>query len=380
MGMYDIAVIGGGPAGTAAAISAARTGSAVLLLERGGFPRQKVCGEFVSAESLELLSSLLLESDIKLLKDAVRISSTRIFVDGRMLTAAVEPPAASIARLELDSALWRAAQSAGADVRERTPVTAITGEGPFVVATAAGDFEAASVINATGRWSNLSRPTDVTSQNGSRGNGSNNGSFQREKWIGLKGHFEESLPSQSVDLYFFEGGYCGVQPVRLRDDDEHCGRINACAMVRADVASQLEDVFSLSEPLRERSAGWRSLMEPVTTSPLIFRTPECVRNGIFLAGDAAGFVDPFVGDGISLALRSGTLAAQVLVDALRHQESLESAAASYYTSYEENFGRVFRSSSRIRRLLAMPNPIRRMAIAAAQASPTVLRFAVRATR
>jgi flavin-dependent dehydrogenase len=365
--MYDIIVIGGGPAGTAAAITAARTGSTVLLLERGGFPRQKVCGEFVSAESLELLASLLLSSDIELLKDAVQISSTRIFVDGRMLTAPVEPAAASIARLELDSALWRAAQAAGADVRERTPVTAISGEGPFVVATAAGDFEAGAVINATGRWSNLSRPADAKSKNGSRGNGANNnGSFQREKWIGLKGHFAEFQPSPSVDLYFFDGGYCG--------------RVNACAMVRADVASKLEDVFTLSEPLRERSAGWQPLMEPVTTSPLIFRTPECVRNGIFLAGDAAGFVDPFVGDGISLALRSGTLVARTLAGALSNQESLESATASYRKLYEDNFGRVFRSSSRIRRLLAMPNPIRRIALVAAQASPTVLQYAVRATR
>src|ERR1041385_2073289 len=56
---YDLAVIGGGPAGTAAAITAARRGKRVALLERGRYPRHKVCGEFVSAESLELLEALL---------------------------------------------------------------------------------------------------------------------------------------------------------------------------------------------------------------------------------------------------------------------------------------------------------------------------------
>ena len=56
---YDLAIIGGGPAGTSAAISAARQGARVLLLERGRFPRHKVCGEFVSAESLTLLKDLL---------------------------------------------------------------------------------------------------------------------------------------------------------------------------------------------------------------------------------------------------------------------------------------------------------------------------------
>jgi flavin-dependent dehydrogenase len=57
--MYDLIVVGGGPAGTSAAITCARHGARVLLLERGQFPRHKVCGEFVSAESLELLSDLL---------------------------------------------------------------------------------------------------------------------------------------------------------------------------------------------------------------------------------------------------------------------------------------------------------------------------------
>src|SRR5277367_30082 len=97
--MYDLVVIGGGPAGTSAAITAARAGARVLLLERGRFPRHKVCGEFVSAESLDLLANLL-DSDSKtLLSDAVRIAKARIFLDGHMLQTVTDRPAASIARL-----------------------------------------------------------------------------------------------------------------------------------------------------------------------------------------------------------------------------------------------------------------------------------------
>ncbi len=55
--MYDLTVIGGGPAGSCAAITAHRAGASVLLLERGRFPRHKVCGEFVSAEALGLLGA-----------------------------------------------------------------------------------------------------------------------------------------------------------------------------------------------------------------------------------------------------------------------------------------------------------------------------------
>jgi len=71
---YDLIVIGGGPAGAAAAIVAGGNGRRVLLLERGKFPRHKVCGEFVSAESLGLLKTLLDSQQSGLLRDAVSTS------------------------------------------------------------------------------------------------------------------------------------------------------------------------------------------------------------------------------------------------------------------------------------------------------------------
>ncbi len=79
--MYDLIVIGGGPAGTSAAITAARSGARVLLLERGRFPRHKVCGEFVSAESLDLLAALLDSQYAALQHDAIRIPRARLYLD-----------------------------------------------------------------------------------------------------------------------------------------------------------------------------------------------------------------------------------------------------------------------------------------------------------
>src|SRR5438874_8333220 len=86
---YDLIVVGGGPAGTSAAISAVHRCASVLLLERGRFPRHKVCGEFVSAESLSLLDDLL--DDRTVLRDAVRIPRARVFLDGHILQTAVDP-------------------------------------------------------------------------------------------------------------------------------------------------------------------------------------------------------------------------------------------------------------------------------------------------
>jgi flavin-dependent dehydrogenase len=364
---FDLAVIGGGPAGTSAAITAARTGARVLLLERGRLPRQRVCGEFVSSESLALLAGQLEQTAPDLLRQAIRIPEARLFFDGRSLAAPVDPPAASIARFDLDFALWQAAEQCGVITRTETAVEHIVRDDSFHLTTNAGEFRARAVINATGRWSNLRR------QNAEEANST-------KKWLGLKAHFSEPAPNPSVDLYFFEGGYCGVQPVTVADDASSTGRINACAMVRSDVARSLKDVFAQQPQLAERALHWQPLTEVVSTSPLIFRDPEPVDNDVLLAGDAAGFVDPFVGDGISLALRSGALAVECLAPFLNSHGSLAEAASQYQRQYRERLLPVFRNSSKLRRLLGLPRPVRRAVGHLLETTPAVSRLLVRLTR
>jgi menaquinone-9 beta-reductase len=362
---YELVVIGGGPAGTTAAIVAGRKGRRVLLLERGRFPRHKVCGEFVSAESLALLWSLLDSRYLSLLRDAIQIPDARLFLDGRTLSTAVDPPAASIARVDLDLALWESAVRAGVDARQQVIAHSITGTGPFRVATSAGEFESRAVINASGRWSNLNALSNAE---------------QPERWIGLKAHFAEPFPNQFVDLYFFEGGYCGVQPVEVNDAHSANGRVNACAMVRVDVASTLTDVFARHDSLRERSLRWQQLSDPVSTSPLIFRKPQPERDSILMVGDAAGFVDPFVGDGISLAIRSGSLAAGCLVPFFAGEISLQRAVQDYCETYRRKLAPVFRASSTLRRMLVLPRAVRIPLLFLLSRTPSVGRYMVRKTR
>jgi 2-polyprenyl-6-methoxyphenol hydroxylase-like FAD-dependent oxidoreductase len=204
--------------------------------------------------------------------------------------------------------------------------------------------------------------------------------LRREEWLGIKAHFAEPIAAPSVDLYFFEGGYCGVQPVRVKDERFSGGRVNASVMVRSDVASTLPGVFEQNPALQERSRQWTSLSDPVTTSPLIFRGPEPVRNGILMAGDAAGFVDPFVGDGISLALRSGSLAARCLMSFFASETPLPQAAARYRELYQQSLVPVFRASSKIRQMLRLPRVVRKPLLMLLETTPAIARYAVRKTR
>ena len=346
-------VVGAGPAGSACAITSARGGAKVLLLEKDHFPRQKVCGEFVSPESLGLLHDFLEDGKFQSYPQVV---SSRIFLDNKTLVLPVAPAAQSIPRFDLDPALFAAAQNAGVTAHEGVTVTDVQRDQVFHVRTPEKTYAGRAVVNATGRWSKLTQ-FDVAG---------------KDKWIGLKAHFTELSPQQSVDLYFFPGGYCGVTPIGANS-------VNACAMVRAEAAHTLEDVFSKEPRLFQRSRAWRPLFPTVTTSPLDFREPETESGSMFLAGDAAGFIDPFAGDGISLALQSGTLAAQSIAPFLRGVCSLEKAHQQYQSAYRKSFASAFRNAARLRSAFAAPKWLRGAALAFA-ALPGVGKMLVRQTR
>jgi flavin-dependent dehydrogenase len=374
---YDLIVAGAGPAGSACAITAARAGARVLLVDKDCFPRHKVCGEFVSAESLRLLDSLLGQ---KQFASCLEVPSARIFLDGRTVSLPVSPAALSIPRYDLDSALLQAARQAGVDVKEATAVrdvqsnaerngpsavlsraqfpaqTNVSADGLFRVTTASDTFSAHAVVNASGRWSQLTKYSTAG----------------QTKWIGLKAHFREASAPNSVDLYFFPGGYCGVTP--LGPD-----AVNACAMVRSDAATALDQVLTAHPDLLARSRHWEPIFPAITTSPLCFRRPVTEDDGMLCAGDAAAFIDPFAGDGISLALQGGTLAAESLAPFLLGNASLAQARAAYAAAYSRRFAPALRNAAWLRRGLSAPKWLRSAALGLMATRP-VAAMIVRGTR
>ena len=200
------------------------------------------------------------------------------------------------------------------------------------------------------------------------------------KWLGIKMYFAEISPKPSADLYFFDGGYCGVQPVAFRTRYSDHGQVNACAMVRTDVASNLTQVFSQHPALSERASRWHLLSDLLSTFPLIFRDPQPVRDNVLQVGDSAGFVDPFVGDGISLALRSGSLAGESLIPFFRGETSLTDATQRYGRVYEQRFASVFRTSSKIRRMLRLPRPVKKPILFMLENAPGITKYLVSKTR
>ncbi len=188
----------------------------------------------------------------------------------------------------------------------------------------------------------------------------------------MKAYFREPDARPSTDLYFFESGYCGVQPVAT-------DVVNVCAMVRSDYATSLEEVFRLHPALAERAARWQAVTQPVSTAPLVYREPQPVRGEIMFVGDAAAFIDPFSGDGISIALRSGRVAAECLREFWLGRSSLMGAVAAYQQEYSRQFAPLISAAARVRSLFSLP-AIAKPAIFELLRLPGLIPYVIRKTR
>jgi flavin-dependent dehydrogenase len=328
-GIVDLAIIGGGPAGTAAALEARRQSLSVTIWERDRFPRDKVCGEFISPEALPLLQSEIRETvargtDIRYAEFVSAHGVPRSFHLPR--------PALGLSRRVLDAAMWKAAEAAGTETHEgesvrrvRKPVSDQDRANMWEIESAGGSVRRArSLIVACGRWWAIEGLASPTHQLRSQTPG---------EWVGVKAHFA-GIPSRDrVEMYFFRGGYCGLAPV----EDGTC---NVCCLVHRERvrewgAKGLEDLAAwlVQAPhlaaLEMRLRGAVQVSPVVSTAPVHLVRRRAAQGGALMAGDAAGFLDPFTGEGISMALHSGRLAAQAIAMTRTYRFSGERAAEIY---------------------------------------------------
>jgi menaquinone-9 beta-reductase len=308
----DAGIIGGGPAGTMAAIEAVRNGLETAIWDRGTFPRDKVCGEFLSPEALPLLRQVIPETICRSVPiRRAEFCSKR----GRIRSIAFPEHGAGLSRLVLDHALWQAAQRAGARCYSHQAVLAVErgapeGEAAWQITPASRRVKIARRLIVTcGRWWKLSGLASPAGLENKRRAG---------EWLGAKAHFRGIEAIDAVEMYFFPGGYCGLAPV----ED---GAYNACCLVDRNLArscggSAFPDFRMWISKIAGHTVLDSRLRKAVQISPTVTTAPvrpakrASESSGILIAGDAAGFLDPFTGDGISIALHSGQLAARQLAE------------------------------------------------------------------
>ena len=311
MQRFDVAIVGGGPAGSSCAAFCALSGLRTLVIEREKFPREKVCGDCLNPSCWAVLEHLDVAQHVRDLPHSKLDSVEFIAIDGHKVVVALPTGhncEVSVKRSLFDDLLLTRARDVGADVREGTTVTALAnskgdldapqGRGyscAWNIETDGGEtFVARILIGADGRNSTVARLRNLLPRPA------------RER-VALQAHIP--LPrnfGRRIVLQFLPEGYSGQAPVNEM-------QLNLCLVGTPPTISRLrkwaERHFEITP-----DQPWRTIT-PLTRSPV-----PCAREDLLFIGDAARVVEPFTGEGIYYALRSGELAADAITKIVRGKD------------------------------------------------------------
>ncbi|RWB05077.1 NAD(P)/FAD-dependent oxidoreductase [Mesorhizobium sp.] len=353
----DAIIIGAGPAGTSVALTLARRGWAVAIVEKSVFPRRKVCGEYISASNLALLDQLEI-GDAWRANAGPEIRRVGLFSGQTCAEAPMPqikdgPPAKDEPRAKkdgfgralgrdiFDCLLLQAARSAGVEIFQPCHAVAIDpdGEAQLVRIQAGSEttmLRAPVIVAAHGSW----EPGPLPSQLGKTNRPSD--------LFGFKAHFTgSSLAPDLMPLLVFPGGYGGMVSA------DH-GRLSISCCIRRDMLAQLRKhprhqshlsaAEAVSRHLMESCRGVRDALESadadgpwLAAGPIRPGVRSCYERDIFRVGNAAGESHPVIAEGISMALQSGWLLACELSCAPRGRAGRETAGRRYEAAWKSLF-------------------------------------------
>jgi flavin-dependent dehydrogenase len=382
---YDVIIAGAGPAGASAAIRLAESKLNVLLVEQKRFPREKLCGEFISpecqlhfqqlgvAEEMQYSGPITINETVFYSRHGQRVSvPSNVFGTGGAL---------GLSRAVMDDVLLRRAQSCGVNVAQNaTAHDLIIDQGNVLGVRVKHDgkeqqYRASLTIDATGRARVLAKK--IRSANGG------DKAKATPKLIAFKIHLNQTRVAENTcEIYFYPGGYGGLSSVES-------GLSNLCFIISAEAVKECHsnpDLVVRERVMRNPRAAF-TLDSSVPGSEWLSaswerfgRQSPTPAPGLLAIGDSAAFIDPFTGSGMLMALESGQLAADVIV---RQGNKLRlggtALASDYSRQYQELFDSRLRMCSLLRRVAFRPW-LAEMALSVLGASERCRRWIARATR
>src|SRR5438874_1763754 len=347
---FDVVIVGGGPAGSVCAAFCARAGLHTLVLEREKFPREKVCGDCLNPSCWPVLERLSLAQRVRDLPHSKLDSVEFIAIGGRNVI--VDLPSGddcelSVKRSLFDALLLKRAQDLDAHVREETTVRALTHNGNWKIETAGGEnFSARILVGADGRNSTVAHLCNLLPRPA------------RER-VALQAHIPlpQNFGSRIV-LQFLPEGYSGQAPVNETE-------LNLCLVGRPPTISRLRRwaqrhfEIPVDQP-------WRTIT-PLTRAPV-----PCAHENLLFIGDAARVVEPFTGEGIYYALRSGELAASAVAKIIRGEDRQLALRDFARASAEMYRGRLW--INRLARDAVLLPRIGSLFVRAARINPSILKL------
>ncbi len=347
----DVLIVGAGPAGASLAIRLARAGVRTILLDARGFPRSKPCGDAVSPgatpllEDLGVWGALTREPEGHAFIDRWRIRSQGgVWFEAAFSAAREGSPPRGLAmdRRRLDAALLEAARRAGAEVLERHRVLGVrSGRGRahgLLVRGPEGSerrLPARFVVGADGLRSRVARELGGVERG-------------RRRRLAVVGRFEGvATRGGTGELRLSDEGVLGYAPT----SPTTCNLTLVVPMARgAELAASRGSFFRAriaAYGADELVAGGELARPLEVTGPFEATPARRTAPGALLVGDAAGYFDPFTGQGVFRALLGAALAAEALLRALDDARGEARALAAYERALDRALG----PSRRVQRLI-----------------------------
>lgn len=349
--IYDVCVVGAGPAGATCAYYLARHGRSVIMLERKKFPRDKICGDAICSQAQVHLKRMgVLQQIID--NDEGHFAAVGGMVSPRgysYIASSVEHLSSSqviaVKRIYLDVRIARAAVAAGAEMIEdyavaNTVFDPVAGLWTVTPEGSGRAIRARALVAADGALSRLARrlgyvsspPDAVCSRSYVRARSTN---FDAD---GVVYYPRELLP-----------GYCAIFR-EARDELNFCVYVIPGGSTKVDDLRAMHHHILRNDPHVSRAIGPGAEIDEMKGAPLrLGGIARSFGDHFLIVGDAAGHIDPLTGEGIQFGMDAGEYAADALHTSLASGDLSERALKSYQDRWMKAFGRDFAWSAGIAR-------------------------------
>lgn len=321
----EIIIVGGGLAGLTAAIHLAKAGKKVALFEKESYPKHKVCGEYISNEIKNYLTTLGVDWDVL---QPMNIQKTQISItSGESVFAELPLGGLGISRFELDHHLYQLALSSKVDFFFENVIEIKFSNDFFkVFTTSEKEFHAPVVLGGFGKRSSL----DFSLKR--------NFLQKKSPWLGVKSHYHGNFPNDLVGLHHFEGGYCGVSKVNENT-------LNICYLVAYQTFQRFKNIEQFEHEILYANPFLKEILEnsqrifekPLTISQISFESKTIIENHILMMGDAAGMIHPLCGNGMAMAIHGAKMASESVILFLNHSTNREQMEKDYVLQWNHHF-------------------------------------------
>lgn len=321
----DVSVVGGGLAGLISAILLVREGWSVSLFEKKQYPFHRVCGEYISNETLPFLRANGLFPEELNPEKITRFQLTS--VNGKSAELSLDLGGFGISRYAFDNFLYKKAIEAGVKVYCNTSVEEVQYRNDdFVLKTSTDEYHTRLVIGAFGKRSKLDH---TLSREFIR---------RRSPYVGVKYHVRIDHEPGLIALHNFKDGYCGISNV----ED---GKTNLCYLTHRNNTKKFGNVHEMEKAVLSTNPFLRSIFrdavflpdKPEVINEISFETKHPVEHHVLMAGDAAGMITPLCGNGMAMAIHSAKIVADWGNKFLRNGITREVMETSYRSEWNKQF-------------------------------------------